>query len=180
MMIKTDFDKLFGGPQQTNQSSEKPRGKFVPIPDGEYTFEIIDTGVETSASGFEQIKLQCEIASDGDFHGRMVWHRIIISHPDTTRQKAVEIGLAQLKELCSANGKSNWPAHHSDLHRWRFNAVLSYREYQGKFYENLKFFKAVRRPTGQYGQSAGYKAKMAELTGDMPVGQSFNDNDIPF
>jgi hypothetical protein len=44
MMIKTDFAN-FSEICQTNQTSEKSRGKFVPIPDGEYTFEIIDTGV---------------------------------------------------------------------------------------------------------------------------------------
>jgi phage nucleotide-binding protein len=104
-------------------------GKYKPIPDGEYTFQIVETDYDITQSGFERINLKCEIVGS-NYAGKTVFHKFFIGHPDPARKQAVEIGLADLKALCTYNGKSSWPTSHADLQAWKFNAKLTYRAVQ--------------------------------------------------
>jgi hypothetical protein len=158
-------------------ATEPQSKKYEPIKDGEYQFQIIETEQDETSGGYSVIKIKAEIL--GPQHiGRTVYHRIIVGHDDPSKQTAVSIGQSQLKTLCVANNQSGWPANVDQMVSWRFNAKLDYREYNGKYYEDLKSVKAYGPTSGSYGTSANYKAKLGAES--LPASTSFNDDDIPF
>lgn len=138
---------------------------FAPVPNGTYSFEVVEGKVETSQSGYNQIVMQCKIT--GPSHaGRMVFERFITGHqdgrPTETQQKAINIGRARLKQLCELNRLNRWPKDDREVVGWLFSATLDYREYNGKWYEDLKKYKAANVAQGKTSPSAAYLAAKKE------------------
>jgi hypothetical protein len=155
---------------------------FAPVPDGEYQFQVVEAYEEKTNGGYDQLKIQCAIV--GPSHAnRRVFHKFFTGHPDKDKQKAVIIGTSQLKSLCEINGIKRWPKNDRELIGWKFNAKLSYREWDGKHYEELKYLKKFGPTTGAYGESKDYLAALnAYKNAAVSDGPStaFNDEDIPF
>jgi hypothetical protein len=173
-MLKNLKDVSF---EQAVEKMQSQPGQFAAIKDGEYQFQIVDASEDVTSGGYGVIKLKCKILGP-QFTGRTVFHRITVHHEDSSKI-AVKIGQTQLQTLCVANGKKGWPASPDDLIDWKFNAKLDYREYNGQWYEDLKYLSRYGQTSGQYGISAGYRAKAA-LDNPPEFGNTFNDDDIPF
>jgi hypothetical protein len=158
---------------------------YAPVADGEYQFEIVEAKEEVTNSGYKQMKIQCSIIGP-KFAKRRVFHKFFVGHDDHSKRQAVAIGLTQLKGLCSANGINRWPKNDREMVGWKFNAKLDYREYDGKYYDELKFLKKYGPTSGEYGISAGYLAAV-ELHKSKTIQSatnnyttSFSDDDVPF
>lgn len=164
-----DFDSVEDGQQDG----------FAPIPDGEYQLEVVEAYDEVTNGGYGQLKLQCAII--GPTHAnRRVFTKFFTSHHDKDKQKAVNIGKAQLKNLCTINGLNRWPKSEKEVVGWKFNAKIDYREYDGRYFDDVKYIKKFGKPTGEYGTSQLYIAALAAYKSESPVTASFNDDDIPF
>lgn len=161
---------------------------FAPIPNGTYDFEVSSAKFETSSNGYVQLVLQCKI--DGPkYAGRVVFERIITEfegRANERQQKAVNIGKSKLKKLCQLNRLNRWPKDEREVVQWKFSATLDHREYNGKYYEEIKKFKPFGNAKGPDSTpSALYleakKAHQAEEGfDDEPMTEEYNDSDIPF
>lgn len=78
-----------------------PADDFTPIPAGDYTAMIIDSGMEQTKTGRGSfLKLTLQII-DGPLSGRLLWDRLTLVHDNT---KTVEIAQRQLSAICHALG----------------------------------------------------------------------------
>lgn len=82
---------------RADEHESKPVG---PVPEGSYECQIVESAVADSKSGNgKNLKLVLEI-TEGEFSGRRLYDNIVVKH--ATSEKAVEIGLAKLGDICRA------------------------------------------------------------------------------
>jgi hypothetical protein len=82
-------------------ATEEGSSDFSPIPAGTYTAFIKKAEVETLKSGRgEAVRVQWEI-EDGQYAGRIVFDRCIVSHESAP---AMKFGRQKLKDICDATG----------------------------------------------------------------------------
>ena len=87
--------------QQTFYAGQYPNSAdiaFEPVPAGTYDVQITDADLKTTKNGDGQyIWLECTIVKNPDYNGRKIFANITTSNPS---QKAVDIGRAQIMDLC--------------------------------------------------------------------------------
>ena len=90
--MSTEFPEIFDPKTQEGNS-------WDPLPVGEYVAQIVEASVQQPKSGDGYyLALTWKIA-EGDFEGRLVFHRITFAH---SNEQAQTIGRKTLKDLCVA------------------------------------------------------------------------------
>ena len=77
---------------------------FSPVPNGTYPATIVSAEIKDAKSGGQYISAQFAITA-GEYENRRVWENFNIKNDN---DMAVQIGLAKLKQLFVAAGKTNF------------------------------------------------------------------------
>ena len=86
---------------QFNAEEHEPFDGFETIPADDYTASIITSEIKTSKNGKgSYLELVWEVL-DGEWKGRRVWQRIMITH---SSEKCVAMGQRKLSSVCHALG----------------------------------------------------------------------------
>lgn len=149
-------------------NSEEPVSMdFDAVPAGDYEVMISESErVENSSGNGWHLKLTLTIL-DGQYKGRLLWHRLNLDNPNA---QAVQISRGQLSAICRAVGVLT-PKDSSQLHNLPMVAKVSVREYEGKTYNDVKSFKPVKGEEAPAADSAAPK-KPAPQKGAAPWAKS--------
>jgi hypothetical protein len=85
-----------------NADDHKPLANFDPVPAGKYVALICESEVKTTRKGDGKYAWMKWVILEGEHEGRFVFDHCNIQNPN---DKAVEIGMRQLRSICDALGK---------------------------------------------------------------------------
>ena len=85
-----------------NAATVQPKAGFDPVPDGTYKVVIQKAEEKTTKKGGVQFVVQAKITDGQPFAGRVLFHRINLVCPSST--KAEEIGKGELSAMCRSVG----------------------------------------------------------------------------
>lgn len=138
------------GLAQRNVADVDTSDNFSPIPEGEYSFQIVNSEVkEGKSSGVPNLLLMLRVI-EGNFKGREVRHRLNLWSANAT---AVNISEGELGQLCEVFGMAQFPGDSAELHGKPFNALVKIKQDEG--YEPSNEIKTKSfRPYAQVGGAA--------------------------
>ena len=125
----------------------EPAGDFSALPEGDYKACIVASGFKLTKKAQESgrdedgqfLELTIQVI-DGPHNGRTVFDRLNLYNPN---DQAVDIAKRQLSSICRAVGKMT-PQDSSELHNIPFTVKLGTKQYDGKTYNEVKSYKAIK------------------------------------
>lgn len=123
--------------RQYDTTNIEPMEDFSPLPVGEYTVIIIDSGEKpTKAGDGSYLELTLEVV-DGEYHGRKLWDRLNLNNRS---EKAKQIAMRTLSAIQRAVGVPS-PQDSAELHGLPMIAVVAQEEYDGRTKNVVKAYK---------------------------------------
>ena len=124
-----------------DEASAAGGGSFEPLPNGDYTVNIVESSHTTTQAGKLMFKVKMKVEG-GPHDGRFVWNQFVVS-PENAN--ALSIFFSQMKTLgLDAEffaGQPSEDAIASALQGKRCTVVLDQREWQGQMRNNVKTLK---------------------------------------
>lgn len=149
------LDQAFD-PSAVDMGEERPAGDFTPLPNGDYTVQIIEAEMKDTSTGGEMLRLTLEVI-DGPQPGRRVWENLNVVNRNADTEKYARRDLAT---IMSAIGQG--PTNDLTLLYGRpFKVTLKTnpaREHNGKTYDASN---GVKRYHGKAGAAPATKPAAA-------------------
>lgn len=139
-----------------------PAKDFEALPPGKYPAMVTESEeVDNSSGKGSHLKLTLQV-TDGQFKGRLLWHRLNLKHENP---KTVQIARGELSSICRAVGVLK-PRDSSELHNLPMVVRVDVREYEGRTYNDVKGFYPLE---GEGAQAAPVSGGKPAPTGTSPA-----------